>query len=109
MTLKRLSELSAPILDIHDNKVRDPENPTNNLTARSALGSSIARAQSQDPVRMMRIAHELMHSKTHLDLDDKDIEALKGIVLADKSYTNTVKGPVIQILESAKDAPKKKE
>ena len=109
--MKQLLGLNMVIRDLDDRPIL-VEADGDPLKVTFALSSCLARGQSTDPMRAMKVAHDLMHEKKDsIDLDDQDVALLKKVVTEDRLYTNLVKAVLLaqlEIVEVVDEEPKKK-
>lgn len=97
--MKTIQKLGALIMDLDGNSIRQDGVP---LTVKRALATCMARGSSQEPVRMIELAHKLMHTEgDELGLEDSDYEALLLNVRNDRGYTDIVRAPLLETLKAA--------
>ena len=105
--MKTIKGLDAPIYNLNEKPIIQD---TETLTIRRALATIIGRGVAPDPVRAMKLAHDLWHSEGNkLEIEDADFKALNDLVTRDTLYTNIVRAPILEALDAAKKPVKEAE
>lgn len=109
---KRINGLDR-VLEDFDGKPIIPTNlvgePQGTVSAKSLLTAILGRGQTEDPIRAIDVGLKIHNAKSHIDLDDSDVELLVRAVKADRGATNLSKAFLLRTLDGAKPVePKEK-
>ena len=97
---KTLTGLSKIVMSLEGKALTQVDQVTP-ITCGSIIGNSLAKGQSDDPVRAMAIALKIYSAKDKLDLEDADFRLALKAVKDDNILNNMAKAAALDVLNAA--------
>lgn len=85
---------------LHDLDGRPLGGTDSPITVGSVISNSIARGQSEEPARAMKVALSIYEATDSIDLEDADFALARDAVKADQVLNNMAKAAALTIFES---------
>lgn len=98
---KLLKGLNETVKDLEGNDILNERG--NPIVLKKLIGNALATSTMGEPIRMLKIAHDIYSCNGKIELEDNDFDVAKTCMTENQNFSNLIKAPILHVFNSAQE------